>query len=441
MKMQQAVSFFFVRVHEFESAVASDSDGQIRTADTLSPVYSGKTCIVARFRDVNFRAAVNSKVSTRFPQPERIMKVRFVQTQTDLESLSAAWDRLAWDNFFCRFNWLASWWSFYGRGNQLLVIVVEDEQDNVVGIAPLYRTYSAKCGRSIRFLGSNNACSDYLRVLAGPTHLEAVSRLIATALMECAEQKKSSWDLLELAGVTADEPSVLKLCEALDAEGCTLHKSDLESAWKIELPESWETYHAQLGKSFRRTLKKLEKELVDTGKAQFFEATNQAEFDRGWAILLDLHQKRRESIGQPGCFVDARFGGFLKTAAQAALQAGALRLQWTELDGRPLAASIGFSEQHTISMYQTGLDPELIEFRPGHLHNLLVIKRAMESGARVVDFLRGNETYKALWRARPTTLQTLRIVPRRLVPQLRHRIWMTGRNVKAWLTPATAEKE
>jgi hypothetical protein len=65
----------------------------------------------------------------------------------------------------------------------------------------------------------------------------------------------------------------------------------------------------------------------------------------------------------------------------------------------------------------------------------------MENGARIVDFLRGNESYKALWRATPTTLQTLRAVPPRLVPQLRHRIWITGRNVKAWLAPAKAEQE
>ena len=369
------------------------------------------------------------------------MKVRFVQNQTDLESLATAWDRLASDNFFCRFNWLASWWSYFGRGNQLFVIVVEDEQGNIVGIAPCYRTYSAKCGRSIRFLGSNNVCSDYLRILAEPTHFETASRWVATALMDCAELKQTSWDLLELTGVTADEPSVLKFCESLEAAGCSLHDSDLESAWKIDLPENWEAYNTQLGKSFRRTLKKLEKDLVDTGKARFFEVTNKTEFDHGWAILLDLHQKRRESIGQPGCFVDARFGGFLKAAALMALQEGTLRLQWTELDGRPLAVSIGFSLQGTVNMYQTGLDPELIEFRPGHLHNLFVIKRAMESGARVVDFLRGNETYKALWRAKPTTLKTLRVVPPRLVPQLRHRIWMTGHSLKAWLTPATADKE
>ena len=213
-------------------------------------------------------------------------------------------------------------------------------------------------GGPFAFSAPTTSAPTTLRILAEPQHLEAVSQLVATALIECAETRHTSWDLLELAGVKEDEPSVQHLSGMFYAEGHAVHESDLESAWKVDLPDDWQSYFSQVDKRFRRILKKLEKELIDTGKAQFFEVTNQSEFDHGWEILSICTKDVVSRSGSPAALQMHASEGFSRPP-HAALQAGELRLHWSELENRPLAASIRFQEQrfeHVSNWCGTGVD-------------------------------------------------------------------------------------
>jgi hypothetical protein len=51
-------------------------------------------------------------------------------------------------------------------------------------------------------------------------------------------------------------------------------------------------------------------------------------------------------------------------------------------------------------------------------------------GYRGYDFLRGDEAYKAHFRATARPNMEIRVVPNRMTAQLRHRLWLTGSNVK-----------
>ena len=59
---------------------------------------------------------------------------------------------------------------------------------------------------------------------------------------------------------------------------------------------------------------------------------------RGYRIVTDLHQRRRRSLGQPGCFAAPRFAGFHAEVSRRFHELGMLRLAWTEMEGRPVAA-------------------------------------------------------------------------------------------------------
>ena len=89
--------------------------------------------------------------------------------------------------------------------------------------------------------------------------------------------------------------------------------------------------------------------------------------ERGLEILHELHQKRRESLGDPGCFASPRFANFLALAATRFQQLGRLRLQWIELDGRPAAAEFDLSSADAVYHYQSGMDPDAAQDKPGWL--------------------------------------------------------------------------
>ena len=78
-------------------------------------------------------------------------------------------------------------------------------------------------------------------------------------------------------------------------------------------------------------------------------------------------------------------------------------------------------------VYQGGIDPQRLDEEPGHLITAATVKRAIEQGGRAVDFLRGDEPYKAHFRAAARPLLALRVVPNRTMPRLRNKLWLAGR--------------
>jgi CelD/BcsL family acetyltransferase involved in cellulose biosynthesis len=109
---------------------------------------------------------------------------------------------------------------------------------------------------------------------------------------------------------------------------------------------------------------------------------------------------------------------------------GQLLLYWLELHGKAVAAEYALNGDGVVYVYQTGVDPDLLDREPGRLINLAIIKRCIEQGYRGLDYLRGDEPYKAHCRAEPRPSLEVRVVPRRVAAQLRHNLWLAGSRVK-----------
>ncbi len=69
------------------------------------------------------------------------------------------------------------------------------------------------------------------------------------------------------------------------------------------------------------------------------------ELEAAWPILVDLHQRRRKSLGEPGCFASNSFYDFHRDVAERLLKRGQLRLSWLTLDGMPAAAEYHFADR------------------------------------------------------------------------------------------------
>jgi CelD/BcsL family acetyltransferase involved in cellulose biosynthesis len=154
-------------------------------------------------------------------------------------------------------------------------------------------------------------------------------------------------------------------------------------------------------------------------------------------ILIDLHQKRRQLLGEPGCFASPRFTAFHRDVTRRLLLAGQLQLLMLEFDGRVAAVEYQIIGQGTTYIYQAGIDPQRLDEEPGHLITAATLKRALEHGGRAVDFLRGDEPYKAHFRAVPRPQMAVRVVPDRTLSRLRNNLWQAGRSVKRWVLEAT----
>jgi CelD/BcsL family acetyltransferase involved in cellulose biosynthesis len=355
--------------------------------------------------------------------------------------LAEAWDRLAQGMPFRGWAWSSCWWRHYGAdrrgGKELYVLGVMDGPERLAAVAPWYIKRSASRGRVLRFLGSGEVCSDYVSVLCLPGDEAAVSEALADWLFQAQRRRRAAgdcdgWDLLDLGGADGEDRAVGCLAGALEARRSVVHRRPGLRSWRVRLPPTWPGYLALLSKDHRKQVRRVEKRWLEPARAVLRTVECRAQLDRGERILIDLHQRRHNALGQPGCFRSPRYAAFHHEVLPELLDRGQLQLHWIERDGRPVAAEYHLAGQAAMYAYQSGIDPQALADGPGTLAHVATLRRAIDLGFQEFDFLRGDEPYKAHWRAQPREILQAEVVPPRIGARLRHGLWRAGRGMKRW---------
>jgi CelD/BcsL family acetyltransferase involved in cellulose biosynthesis len=126
------------------------------------------------------------------------------------------------------------------------------------------------------------------------------------------------------------------------------------------------------------------------------------------ALFIDLHQKR---WGDDGLFPATPGGEQSRVLFRRLFElfgpAGPLRLAILSVGSRSIAAGIHLETSDGYLYYNAGVDPEARDLSPGVLMTYAYVVRALASGKRRLDFLRGDEAYKYEWGAVDEPIQRL----------------------------------
>lgn len=363
------------------------------------------------------------------------MQVQRITTWAELAALEMEWNTLAAGMPLRSWDWLATWWKHYGAGHnirpagtasrerELCVLAVYrgpvfnhgGPVRDLVGIAPWYIDRSVIKGNVVRWLGDGEVCTDHLSLICRPQDVRQVSAAVATSLTEHFDD----WDRLELTAVNADDEPIQTLITELAGRACVTSVDEADATWSLDLPPSWDEYLATVSKSHRKQLRQLQNRVLDSRRAEWRHIESSDQFETGWTILVDLHQRRRISLGEPGCFASRPFHDFHREVASRLLGRGQLRMSWLEIDGSPAAAEYHVADRTTTYAYQGGVDPDRLSEEPGRLSTICCLQSAIQEKHRRLDFLRGDEPYKAHWRATPRPAVNYRVVPNRRFARLR----------------------
>ncbi|MDZ4779152.1 MAG: GNAT family N-acetyltransferase [Planctomycetia bacterium] len=357
----------------------------------------------------------------------------------------AEWDRLAGGRFFLTWTWLECWWRHYqqdaGNRHELYILGVYDDAGRVIGLAPWYLERTTTGAGVVRFLGSGEVCSDHQTLLCPPGRETEVAGAIAEWLADerptvsdwLTRQAQDRWDHLEFDCVDQSDAAMQFLCDQLAVRNCLLDRQPGLNCWLLDLPSNWEAYLGLLSKNRRAQARKAAARVADTEHFTCREVTSANEFEQGWSTLVGLHQRRWQSLGEPGCFASPRFTSFHHEVAKKLLERGELRLWWLEHAGRPISAEYQFVCQGTIHGYQSGLDPEALDLEPGRMTQVASKQWAIAHGLQRFDYLRGDEKYKSNWRAEPHPTWNVRVAAPRVAARFAHGVWLAKRNVKSWI--------
>ncbi len=356
------------------------------------------------------------------------IEIDIIDTIEHLHARCLDFRRLAPKSPFLRCAWIVPWIRNYLRDSDAPYVLVARQSDEIVALAPLWRQATITRGRVLQFLGSGEVCTDYVTFPCRPDLRKPIARLFAAELKaHCHE-----WDRMELDATVDDDPFLKCLLQELAQCGCSAKRRPSVDCWRLALPATWDEYLRSLSKNGRKNIKRAMAVLEDDA-THVYHVKDSESLEIGFAILQELHQRRWTSLGHPGCFASDTFARFLQQASEKLLSDGSLRQFWIESHGIPIAAEWAVATDEGVFAYQAGISPDHLHLEPGRVANLLHVKYAIQAGHRFVDFLRGNESYKRLWRATPMACSHIDVIPPKLMSATTQGLIDVGRSLKAML--------
>ncbi len=337
------------------------------------------------------------------------MKVETHCTDEIFESLRAEWNALLTqsvsDTLFLTWEFQATWWKHFGGDNLLQLITVRAEDEQLLGIAPLYVETDAHMGKVLRLVGGIEV-ADYLDFIVKRGREAEVYDALCNALWA---YEQNAWAVIDLRNVPAASPTREALTTRATQRGFMVTEQVEEVCPLIELPTTFDAYLESLDKKQRHEVRRKIRKAYNEAKVNWRLVG--AEHDLAAALdrFIDL-QKR--SMADKQNFMTPQMEAFFRDLAQATYAAGWLELSFITLDEQHAATYFAFNYAGDTLLYNSGYDPQLFAaLSPGIVLLAHLIEHAIEQKQKRFDFLQGNEVYKYRMGAHDT--QVHQIVLRR----------------------------
>jgi len=234
-------------------------------------------------------------------------------------------------------------------------------------------------GDRVEFAGQSNL-TDYHSPL-GPAGGDALTRALASH-----PGASVLLDSLPLEAVASVE-------EAVRVAGGVPSTSQHETAAVLTLPTSYDDWLASIGKKERHEVRRKRRRFV----AEFGEIEVVPHGSEAINMFCAMH---RTSQGDKGMFMTGEMQSFFEDL----LDSGGATIHTLMCDGIPRANAFGFETDDGYFYYNSAYDIDAAMASPGIVLLASMIEAQIERGARVFDFLKGDERYKFKHGASPRPL-------------------------------------
>lgn len=347
--------------------------------------------------------------------------VRVVTDLKDFESLRGVWDSLQQkcrdeNSIYLTHEWLLTWWKHFREGKKLNILLIEKE-DQVIGIFPLMKTeyrvglIKLHALETIGVMGRN-----YVGLIPPESREEAITAFLAYLEEELAKNRL----ILRLNLVPGDSRffDLLWRHSSLFSKSLAIHQKVTTLALYIPLPKTWGEYFGSLSKKRRWNLRRALQPLEKAHAVEYQEYTA-VSLEEGLSKLLDLHQRRWQSVHISGVFSNPKVKEFYRDIANQFLKKNWLHFSYLTVDSKVVSALYGFVYNQKLCTLTAARDIRYSEYSVGHLHKMYLIKDAIRKQLREVDFQQGEQPYKFYWTKSARRCMQVIIMRKGLCPGLR----------------------
>lgn len=244
--------------------------------------------------------------------------------------------------------------------------------------------------KSLRSMG--NGPSDVLQPLAR----EGAETIVASEFAQYIRDLRGI-DVIDLHQIRSDSPLAAHFPDAMPQATCLL----------LDLPETYDAFLQTLGKSLRFDCRRMDKGGFKEAGLEIRDVRPE-DVQAGMDWLFETHKMRWRKRGMPGAFIGKAHRFHREWAAKAA-ENGWLWLSTMSQQGRPVGALYGMRLHRTCYFYQAGFDPTFKSLSPGTLLVAHTVRKAIDEGLTLFDFMRGDEPYKRRWKPQ-RSVENLRVL-------------------------------
>jgi CelD/BcsL family acetyltransferase involved in cellulose biosynthesis len=343
--------------------------------------------------------------STAAGEALRDLSTETVTSEEELIALRPAWNALAQEQdgprSFLGHEWFRAWWTAFGGGATLAVLVAR-RGPHVVGIAPLAQRRIRYLGVPVRALVSltNDHTNRYgFLVRPGPP---ARRKAVVEALWGEA-LKRTGWDVLLLQACPRGSLPVAWFLECAAAHGyrCAAWEGPRSPVLLLEpdAPAISAVLTAHRRSELRRRRAHLERSM---GPLRLERVCASDHLARGLADMFDIEATGWKGVQSTAMACDGATRRFYAEIARDAAARGTLSLDFLTAGNTRIAFGYHLVEGSTWYLLKTGYHAAHAKYAPGVLFLFELFHRLQAEAAGTIEyeFLGRDDAYKLEWTAR-----------------------------------------
>ena len=315
------------------------------------------------------------------------LTTEIITSQEQFESLSEEWENLfnscnnlsVWQSF----TWNYIWWKHYGKGIQLSIFTVR-ENDSLVGIAP-FMVKSRLGVQEIEPIGGEH---HYNFDLIMDSHRDDVATAIALKLSACFPK-----GLVHIPYYAAGTASINIFMAALSTNGWKEARWTRNISHYVSEGNGFNSYMSRKSKKSRYNLKRERSRLDEPGLVKL-----------NHICLNDLTEKSVERIAQiqkqswlARRGQESLGSAFYKEVLPALAKNNHAEIFLYEQNSEDIAYVLNLYSGNTCYCFFIGFSKTKAHLSPGKMLMMDTLQKVLDRGITVYDFLYGEGEYKRFW--------------------------------------------
>jgi CelD/BcsL family acetyltransferase involved in cellulose biosynthesis len=323
------------------------------------------------------------------------MQLEVIQTETKWFAMANEWNQLLEESItrvpFLRHEYLAAWWGHRGGGewpeSALYIIAARDNDGKLLGAAPMFLSKN-HAGEPALFLIGSVEISDFLDIIVREDDLDT---FLDNILAHLTGPDVPEWSSLELYNLLETSSTLSGIEKLTGKYGLTFHQERIQPAPIITLPNDFDEYLASLDKRYSRELRrKLRNAMGYFIPVEWYDVEDEASLENEINDFILMMREEEEK----DAFLTEEMVSQFHAIAQAALQAGWLKLSFLKVGKEKAAGYFNFDYDDRIWVYNSCLARKFGQLSPGIVLMGLLIQDSIEKSQKEFDLMRGDEEYK-----------------------------------------------